>query len=82
MRVEALRSAGGAKPRNEVTKGSSKDYSLPILLLLFVTKERDPSTPLRSAQDDTGWACSVDYPTRTVEDAGPYTTAYYLLPNA
>jgi len=58
MRVEALRSAGGAKPRNEVTKGSSKDYSQPILLLLFDTKERDPSTPLRSAQDDTGWACS------------------------
>ena len=53
MRVEALRSAGGAKPRNEVTKGSSKDYSQPILLLLFATKERDPSTPLRSAQDDT-----------------------------
>ena len=53
MRVEALRSAGGAKPRNEVTKGSSKDYSLPILLLLFATEGRDPSTPLRSAQDDT-----------------------------
>ena len=53
MRVEALRSAGGAKPRNKVTKGSSKDYSLPILLLLFATEGRDPSTPLRSAQDDT-----------------------------
>ena len=52
MRVEALRSAGGAKPRNEVTKGSSKDYSQPVLLLLFATKERDPSTPLRFAQDD------------------------------
>ena len=47
MRVEALRSAGGAKPRNEVTKGSSKNYSQPILLLLFATKERDPSTSLR-----------------------------------
>ena len=47
MRVEALRSAGGAKPRNEVTKGSSKDYSQPILLLLFATEERDPSTSLR-----------------------------------
>ena len=47
MRVEALRSAGGAKPRNEVTKGSSKDYSQPILLLLFATEGRDPSTPLR-----------------------------------
>ena len=53
MRVEALRSAGGAKPRNEVTKGSCKGYSQPVLLLLFATKERDPSTPLRSAQDDT-----------------------------
>jgi len=67
MQVEALRSAGGAKPRNEVTKGSSKGYIEPILLLLFATEGRDPSTPLRSAQDDTGWACSVDYPTRTVE---------------
>ena len=47
MRVEALRSAGGAKPRNEVTKGSSKDYSQPILLLLFATEGRDPSTSLR-----------------------------------
>ena len=52
MRVEALRSAGGAKPRNEVTKGSSRGYSQPILLLLFATKERDPSTALRFAQDD------------------------------
>jgi len=58
MRVEALRSAGGAKPRNEVTKGSCKDYSQPILLLLFATKERDPSTPLRFAQDDTEYLAS------------------------
>ena len=50
MRVEALRSAGGAKPRNEVTKGSSKDYCQPILLLLFATKERDPSTTLRMTE--------------------------------
>ena len=50
MRVEALRSAGGAKPRNEVTKGSSKDYSQPILLLLFPTEERDPSASLRMTE--------------------------------
>ena len=60
MRVEALRSAGGAKPRNEVTKGSSKDYSLPIPLLLFATKERDPSTTLRMTQRGDFLPCSRD----------------------